>query len=188
MRNPFTGKRAGIVLLAWGLLAAMDARPVQAQEAAAPAGPLAVQGVTVSGGRFGIFRGQEDPEIGGEVHFAPRRFSFQPKWLPEVSPMIGGMVSGEGSLYGYVGFRTDIPMDGRWVFTPFWGAGLYYFGGGRDLGGVLEFRSGFEVAYQLEEDERIGLTLYHLSNAGLYERNPGSESLVLSYTKLLRPR
>jgi lipid A 3-O-deacylase len=195
MRARVKSKRAGIVLWAAGLLAgaaAMGGRPLQAQavpqEAVAPARPLTIQGVNVSVGRFGIFRGQEDPEIGGEVHFAPRRFRFQPRFLPEVTPVLGGAVTGEGSFYGYFGFRTDIPMDGRWVFTPFCGAGLYYFGGGRDLGGVLELRTGFEIAYQLEKDERIGLSLYHLSNAGLYQRNPGSESLVLSYTRLFRKR
>lgn len=193
MRARTTCQRARAVLLAVGFLAGaagVGGRPLRAEEpaAAAAARPLTIRAVNLSAGRFGIFRGQEDPEIGGEVHLAPRRFRFQPGWLPEVSPVAGAAVTAEGSLYGYFGFRTDIPMDGRWVFTPFWGAGLYYYGGGRDLGGMVEFRSGFEIAYQLEEDERFGLSLYHLSNAGLYERNPGSESLVFSYTRFFRPR
>lgn len=188
MRARAARQQVRIVLWALGLLAGVAASgggPLRAQEAAQP---LTIQGINVSYGKFGIFRGQEDPEIGGEVHFAPRRLRFQPRCLPEVTPVLGGTVTGEGSIYGYFGLRSDFPMDGRWVFTPFWGAGLHYFGGGRDLGGLLEFRSGFEIAYQLKEDERIGFSLYHLSNAGLYERNPGSESLVLSYTRSFRPR
>lgn len=163
---------------------APGSRPGFAQEPESPAGPFAIQSMSASFGRYGIFRGQEDFEVGAELRSAPRRFHFLPGWVPEVSPVVGGMFTRAGTFYGYLGLRTDIPMDGQWVFSPFWGAGFYSTGaGGRDLGGELEFRSGFELAYQLADDERVGLTLYHLSNAGLYERNPGSESLVLSYTK-----
>jgi hypothetical protein len=44
------------------------------------------------------------------------------------------------------------------------------------------------VSYRLESGDRLGLSLYHLSNADLYHRNPGSESLVLSYTAALGRR
>lgn len=174
-----------VLVLSWGGLGP-GSRPGFAQEPEASAGPFAIHSMNASFGRYGIFRGMEDFEIAAEIRYAPRRFRFQPSWVPEVSPVIGGMATRAGTFYGYLGFRTDVPMDGRWIFSPFCGAGYYSFGGGRDLGGELEFRSGFEVAYELEEGERIGLTLYHLSNAGLYERNPGSESLVLSYTKDFR--
>jgi lipid A 3-O-deacylase len=176
-----------VFVLSWAGLGP-GSRPGFAQVSEAPAGPFAIHSMNASFGRYGIFRGREDFEIAAEIRYAPRHFSFLPSWLPEVSPVIGGMATRSGTFYGYLGFRTDVPMDGRWIFSPFWGAGYYSFGGGRDLGGELEFRSGFELAYELEEGERIGLTLYHLSNAGLYERNPGSESLVLSYTKEFLPR
>ncbi|HSN88855.1 MAG TPA: acyloxyacyl hydrolase [Thermoanaerobaculia bacterium] len=46
---------------------------------------------------------------------------------------------------------------------------------------MVEFRSGVELAWRLNERSRIGLCLYHLSNGGLYDFNPGTESLILSY-------
>lgn len=144
--------------------------------------------VGVSYGKYGIFRGQEAVEGGWEVRFAPRRFRFLPESWPELAPVVGGIATGRGTLYAYAGVRTDIPLEGRWVLSPTWGVGLYSFGNGRDLGGALEFRSGLEVSYRLESGDRLGLSLYHLSNADLYHRNPGSESLVLSYTAALGRR
>lgn len=181
--------RCALIVFVWSWAGLVPgSRPGFAQEPEASGGPFAIHSMNASFGRYGIFRGQEDFEIAAEIRYAPRRFHFQPRWVPEISPVIGGMATRAGTFYGYLGLRTDVPMDGRWIFSPFWGVGYYSFGGGRDLGGELEFRSGFELAYELEEGERIGLMLYHLSNAGLYERNPGSESLVLSYTKEFRPR
>jgi hypothetical protein len=91
------------------------------------------------------------------------------------------MATAQGSLYVYGGFRFDLPLGERWLVSPQWAAGLYYYAGGRDLGGALEFRSGIELSRRLGERSRLGLTLYHLSNAGLYSRNPGTESLLLTY-------
>jgi hypothetical protein len=182
--------------MAAGSLPAFAQEPEEpANEPAAepPAGPAEgwlggweIHGLSVHAGRFGIFRGQEDPEMGWEVHFAPRHFRFLPDDVEEVLPVVGGLVTGQGAFYGYLGFRVDVPLDGRWIITPFCAVGLYHYGDGRDLGGLVEFRTGFEVAYQLDEHGRIGFTLHHLSNGRFYERNPGSESLLLTYTTTLR--
>jgi hypothetical protein len=47
---------------------------------------------------------------------------------------------------------------------------------------VIEFRSGIELSRRLGERSRLGVSFFHLSNAALYNFNPGSESLVLTYT------
>lgn len=54
--------------------------------------------------------------------------------------------------------------------------GLYFQGNGVDLGGVLEFRSGIEVGYELKSGWRMGLSLDHRSNAELGRINPGLET------------
>jgi hypothetical protein len=41
-------------------------------------------------------------------------------------------------------------------------------------------RSGIEVAYRFYERSRVGLALFHLSNGGLADKNPGTEVLALS--------
>lgn len=143
----------------------------------------APQAVVASAGMFEpIVRDGESYEVGAELQFAPRRFGFLPRFVPELMPIVGVMASAQGSLYSYGGLRFEVPLGRRFVLGACTGAGLLYRAASKDLGGPLEFRSGLEVAYRLPDESRIGLTLYHLSNAGLAEPNPGSESLVLTYT------
>ncbi|MEO1368100.1 MAG: acyloxyacyl hydrolase [Acidobacteriota bacterium] len=47
---------------------------------------------------------------------------------------------------------------------------------------MLERNSSIDIAYQWDNGSRLGLSLYHLSNASIYESNPGSESLILTYS------
>ena len=104
-----------------------------------------------------------------------------PRAVPELSPTVGAMATAQGSLYVYGGLRFDLRLGEGWQVSPQWAAGIYYHSGTNDLGGALEFRSGIELSRRLGERSRLGLTLYHLSNAGLYSRNPGTESLLLTY-------
>jgi hypothetical protein len=92
------------------------------------------------------------------------------------------MSTSEGAVYGYAGFRLELPAAERWSVAPHFAAGAYTGGDDKDLGHGVEFRSGIEVAYAVAAGGRIGLALYHLSNAGLGKRNPGSESLILTYS------
>jgi hypothetical protein len=147
------------------------------------AGPPVAIGATA--GRFSALRGDPGYEAGWELRFAPRRFRWLPRAVPDLSPTAGAMATGQGSLYAYGGFRFDLPLGKAWTVSPQWAAGLYYWNGGRDLGGALEFRSSIELSRRITARSRFGLTLYHLSNAGLYSRNPGSESLVLTYSARL---
>ena len=143
----------------------------------------AVEEVHASAGRFNVLNHDPLPEAGWEVSFAPRRFHWLPRWVPDLSPSLGGMALSNGSFYAYAGFRWDVPLGAAWRLTPQWAAGLYYTPpGGRSLGGPFNFRSGLELSRRAGERGRLGLLLYHISNGGFYERNPGSESLVLTYT------
>jgi hypothetical protein len=96
-------------------------------------------------------------------------------------PMAGLMVTGEAGIYGYAGILMDLYFGRRWVLTPSFAAGAYEAGDGKDLGGTLEFRSAIELSYRLDDRARLGLALDHISNASLYNDNPGTESLVLIY-------
>jgi hypothetical protein len=137
--------------------------------------------ITASAGQFNVRN--QDPlcETGWEVRFAPHHFRWLPHWAPDPMPTVGGMATSRGALYVYGGFHFDMPLGEGWRVSPQWASGLYYHGDGRDLGGILEFRSGIELSRQVGKG-RVGLLLYHLSNAGFYSRNPGTESLVLTYT------
>lgn len=144
--------------------------------------------VSASTGAFEVRKTLDEYETGWELRFAPRRFRLLPGWAPDLIPVTGAMATSRGALFAYAGFRMEIPLGDRWVSSGGWAPGLYYpgAGGGKDLGGALEFRSHLELAYRVRNGSRVGLCLYHLSNGHVFRFNPGSESLVLTYSARLR--
>jgi lipid A 3-O-deacylase len=99
---------------------------------------------------------------------------------------VGGVVTTEGSAYGYGGLVRPLPIVSGLVVTPTLGAGAYHRGHGVDLGSVLEFRSGISLGWEVARGQRISVHLYHLSNAGLGNRNPGVEALGITWSMSLR--
>jgi hypothetical protein len=138
--------------------------------------------LAIFAGRHEVLDGGEGSTAGAEGIFAPRKLHFLPRFVPALAPVGGLLVASRGSLYVYGGFRFDVPLGERWVATPGFAAGLFHRGGEQDLGGPVEFRSSIELAYRFSESSRLGLNLSHLSNGGLYDRNPGTESLVLVWS------
>jgi lipid A 3-O-deacylase len=151
---------------------------------AAP-GALAAQGGgwAFSAGKFDIARDEKPVEAGIEYRFRPFRL-----WSVRLTPMAGLSATEDGNAWIYAGLRYDFDLSARWVLTPNFAVSLYDQGGdGKDLGHVVEFRSGLEISCRLGKDHgsgpvgpRLGLLFYHLSNASLSEVNPGSNSLVLT--------
>ena len=52
---------------------------------------------------------------------------------------------------------------------------------GKKLGNDLQFRTTIEFSYELNNENRIGLSFGHISNANLGDKNPGVEILSLTY-------
>lgn len=102
--------------------------------------------------------------------------------LWKIRPFIGGFATSDASMYGYFGFLMDIYFGRRWVLTPNTAVGAYARGDGQDLGHVIEFRSGFELAYRFDDRSRLGVAVHHLSNAGIGDDNPGTETALLYYS------
>ena len=69
----------------------------------------------------------------------------------------------------------------KYFFTPSFGAGFYDDGSGKKLGNSLQFRTSFEVSYELKNKNRVGISFSHISNANLGDKNPGVEILSFSY-------
>ena len=69
----------------------------------------------------------------------------------------------------------------KYYFTPSFGAGIYNDGSGKKLGNDIQFRTSFEVSYELKNKNRIGISFSHISNANLGDKNPGVEILSFSY-------
>ena len=102
--------------------------------------------------------------------------------LWKIHPFVGGFATSDASLYGYFGFLMDIYFGPRWVLTPNTAVGAYSEGDGQDLGHVIEFRSGFELAYRFDDRSRLGIAVHHLSNAGIGDDNPGTETALIYYS------
>ena len=62
------------------------------------------------------------------------------------------------------------------------GVGAFTRGGGKNLGSNVEFRTGAELAWRFDDRSRLGVALHHISNAGLTQRNPGTETIMLNYS------
>lgn len=118
-----------------------------------------------------------DDHTGGEARLeyrAGRRF-----WL--FKPFLGVLANDDGGLYGYAGVLVDLYWGRRVVTTFSFAPGAYHRGNGKELGATLEFRSQAEIAYRFDDRSRLGIAISHLSNAGIGDDNPGTESLILSY-------
>jgi lipid A 3-O-deacylase len=154
--------------------------------AAPPARAAEPDLVTFNVGPIEIVDPETRLQIGAELRFPPMRIRWLPRFLPELSPVAGGLFASRGTLYVYGGLRYDLPLPGSWSLSPQLAAGLYSHEQGIDLGGALEFRSGLELSRDFRGGRsRAGLLLFHLSNGHLYSHNPGTEGLAFTYS--LRP-
>ena len=99
------------------------------------------------------------------------------------SPMAGLMVLGEASRYVYTGINFKNKIMDRMLFNPNFAFGGYFQDSQLNLGGVIQFRSGIELGYQMNKEVIISMAFHHISNASIYKYNPGTETLtfLLSY-------
>ena len=119
-----------------------------------------------------------DNETAGQFEVQAR---FQKRiWL--FKPQVGAFVTTKSGFYLYAGGSMDLFFGRRYVASPGFAIGTYGKGDGKKLGGILEFRSSFEIAYRLNNRGRVGIQIGHLSNASLYDENPGAEFAILNYS------
>ena len=143
------------------------------------AGPKYDQ-ISLYGGVFDVMRERHRTfEFGSE-------YKFYPSWdtpfdFLAFRPLVGVMANARKSTYLYGGIDFDLFVSDHFVIIPGFSAGWYSAGHGKNLGYPLEFRSVLQIAWQFNDQGRLGVMFYHISNAGLGRRNPGEESLVLNY-------
>lgn len=169
-------------MVGWFRKALVAAAAAVALLAGRPAAAQAPVGIEVSGGVYEVLGERTAAEAGVELLGGPLPLPGLPRFVPDPAPIGGFMANDDGSVYGYAGFRLDFPVTRRFTVTPNWAVGLYDKGDGRDLGGPVEFRSALDLAFRVSRRAAVGLSFYHLSNAGLYDPNPGSESLVVTWS------
>lgn len=119
---------------------------------------------------------QDKKRAMGGLEFQSKQFNKY------ITPKVGAWISSKSSKYVYAGFNIDLELEKTGVFLiPGFAVGAYGKGDGKDLGGTLEFQSTLELAYQFSNKSRLGISISHLSNAGIYKRNPGVEHALIKY-------
>ena len=107
-----------------------------------------------------------------------------------LKPFVGVESTTDSAIYLLGGIYLEdnlgkllIGNKNKWNFTPSFGAGYYDDGNGKKLGNKIEFRTTLEISYQLNNDDRLGFSFGHISNANIGNKNPGAEIISLSYQK-----
>ncbi len=139
-----------------------------------PHAAMAENHILGSIGMFDIRHQERSTQFGLEWHGD----SFYKNFLP----IAGGTLDMDGDSYGFGGVQYEYALNNTWTITPSFAIGLYHDGAGKDMGGPLEFRSSLGIDYRLDNASRLGLAMNHISNAGLYDRNPGAESVVITWS------
>jgi lipid A 3-O-deacylase len=135
--------------------------------------------LTVGAGQFDFIDGDEESTI-----FA-LEYRASPVWNvigADVRPMVGINYTTDGTSYGYGGFNFDFKVGDGMYISPNAAVGAYSNGDGKDIGDGLEFRTGVEFAYQCASGNRIGLAINHISNANTKSDNPGTETIMATYS------
>lgn len=138
---------------------------------------LAADYLSLNGGYFDAIRHKNTAaQFGLEYRFSDIMYG--------IHPIVGGFVTTDGSEYGYAGLNWNVALlPNQLYLVPNFAAGLYHRGNdARDLGGPIEFRSGIELDYQFPNTHQLGVALNHISNASIYDRNPGEESVIVTYS------
>ena len=130
--------------------------------------------LVLGAGAFDIFDDMTAGEFDAQFRLNTRLWIFRPQ--------VGLSVTTDSAFYAYAGFYSDFHLGDRVVLSPSIAVGGFHEGDGKDLGGAVEFRSAIELAYKFENKSRLGLQFGHLSNAGIYDSNPGEEFLLLNYS------
>lgn len=108
-------------------------------------------------------------------------YKFSRCYFNFIRPQISVITPGFHSIFAGVGFAVELYMSEHFIFCPNFEPGLYFHGGGRDLGYPIEFRSCLEMAYEFCNKGRLGAQFFHISNAHLGKHNPGANAFALYY-------
>lgn len=163
-------------LLAFAAIALLSASftPVSAQETERA---IKQSRLLFAIGYYDVFDDQDGVDFRAE--YRPNSVVF----IDNLKPFAGIELTSEGSVWAGGGLLYDWNFKPNWYFTPSFGVGLYnHAGDDEDLDHPIQFRSQLEVSYEFKNKNRLGLSLSHLSNAGLGDDNPGTEVLSLSWS------
>ena len=124
--------------------------------------------------------GDDQTSLFGIEHKNPNL--FRDTFLGKISPISGGFMTGNSSVYLYTGIEGQYgvgPLRILPSFTP----GYYEKGDGKDLGSVLEFKSEIKIGFDIFENSKLGYSYSHISNNNWGDSNPGTDNQQITFSK-----
>ena len=133
-------------------------------------------------GTFDIIdkEGDDKTSLFGMEHKNPDL--FRNTFLGKFSPVSGGFMTGDNSVYLYTGVEGQYGI-GRLKILPSFTPGYYEKGNGKDLGSALEFKSEIKLGLDIFENSRLGYSYSHISNNEWGDRNPGTDNQHITFSK-----
>ena len=131
--------------------------------------------LTLALGHVAVFDSDvNDPGVAKiEYRFAPTDY-----W--GLAPAIGFARSQGSASFAFAFLEKDFEIYDNWIIALNFGVGSFTDGEDVKLGKTLEFRSGVRFLYEFDNNMRFGLELFHLSNGGLGDLNPGTEPAFIT--------
>ena len=138
--------------------------------------------ILVYTGTFDVIdkEGDDQTSLFGIEHKNPNL--FRNTFLGKFSPVSGGFMTGDSSVYLYTGVEGQYGI-GRLKILPSFTPGVYEKGNGKDLGSTLEFKSEIKLGFDIFENSKIGYSYSHISNNDWGETNPGTDNQQITFSK-----
>ena len=124
--------------------------------------------------------GDDQTSLFGIEHKNPNL--FRDTFLGKFSPVSGGFMTGDSSVYLYTGVEGQYGI-GRLKILPSFTPGYYEKGNGKDLGSALEFKSEIKLGFDILKNSKIGYSYSHISNNNWGETNPGTDNQQITFSK-----
>ena len=124
--------------------------------------------------------GDDQTSLFGVEHKNPNL--FRNTFLGKFSPVSGGFMTGDNSVYLYTGVEGQYGI-GRLKILQSFTPGYYEKGNGKDLGSALEFKSEIKLGLDIFENSRLGYSYSHISNNEWGDRNPGTDNQQITFSK-----
>jgi len=138
--------------------------------------------ILVYTGTFDVIdkEGDDQTSLFGIEHKNPNL--FRNTFLGKFSPVSGGFMTGDSSVYLYTGIEGQYGI-GKLKILPSFTPGFYEKGNGKDLGSALEFKSEIKLGFDIFENSKIGYSYSHISNNDWGEINPGTDNQQITFSK-----
>ena len=124
--------------------------------------------------------GDDQTSLFGIEHKNPNL--FRNTFLGKFSPVSGGFMTGDSSVYLYTGVEGQYGI-GKLKILPSFTPGYYEKGNGKDLGSALEFKSEIKLGIDIFENSKIGYSYSHISNNDWGETNPGTDNQQITFSR-----